>query len=211
MHGCILPIRLSTIFWRKRELENYFIAPEYLSKSKFLSKCKPNELESRLLKIAASRIYFDIANQTIATIRESQKQNWIEDFKDPGYFTSATAAIDQVKARSELKSRAIDITNQLKSEAIEKIFRQLEREFLDGTNKPELGKGQWLNKMRGKYILKALVAECFRVTDGANRVLTGHEAVNLVAEQLLSLNLTEQPNDFQELHRLISKRVQSRV
>ncbi len=98
----------------------------------------------------------------------------------------------------------------MKLESVEKIFRYLENDFLGGTKKPELGKGNWLDRMRGKPLLASLVSECFEVTDSGGNILTGPEAVTLVAEELLLLDITNQPADFRELHDLIAKRVKNK-
>lgn len=202
------PATNNLLIWRKRELENYFLDPDYLSGSTFLTRCKPAELKTRLLKLGAERIFFDLANQTIAKLREVQKAKWIEDFTNPANFPTAAKAIDQLKLCTPLTTRAALLAEHLKFEAIEKTFRELEAEYLDGTAKPQFGKGQWLDKMRGKPILAALVNECFVVKDTDENLLTGSEAVSLVAEELLQQDLTRQPADFQELHKLIAARVQ---
>ncbi len=182
--------------------------PEYLPQSIFLTKCKPAELIKRLLKLASERIFFDIANQIIARLREMQKAKWIEDFTNPANFPTAAKAVDQLKSCADLGKRAAAVAGQLEFANVEQTFRELEAEYLDGAAKPQLGKGRWLDKMRGKPILSVLVNECFVVKDTDENVLTGAEAVSLVAEELLQLDLAKQPIDFQELHKLISARIQ---
>ena len=66
--------------------------------------------------------------------------------------------------------------------------------------------------MRGKPILSSLVNQCFEVVDDyEGKVLTGPEAVTLVADELLQQEFGHQPKDFQELHKLIASRVQLRT
>ena len=204
------PDTYNLLIWRKRELENYFLDPDYLSMSTFLSKCKPAELKARLLKLSGMRVFFDIANQTIATVREQQKNKWIEDFKKPDDFPTSEKALEQLKASKPLSTRASDVNAQVKLESVEKIFRDLENDFLGGARKPELGKGNWLDRMRGKPLLASLISECFEVKDGDGKILTGPEAVTLVAEELLQKDISKQPADFRELHNLIAQRVKSK-
>lgn len=200
------PATYNLLIWKKRELENYFLNPEYLSRSTFLTK--PAELTERLLKLAAERVFFDLANQTITQLRELQKAKWIEDFTNPANFQTAAKAIDQLKSCASLGARPTAIAEQLEFRKIEVTFRELEEEYLDGAVKPQLGKGRWLDKMRGKPMLAVMVNECFEVKDSDGEVLKGSEAVSLVAEELLQLELTLQPADFQQLHTLVSARLQ---
>lgn len=201
------PATYNLLIWKKRELENYFLDPEYLSQSIFLTKCKPADMIKRLLKLASERIFFDIANQTIARLRELQKAKWIEDFTNPANFPTAAKAIDQLKSCATLGTRAGVVAGQLEFSNVEQTFLELEAEYLDGAAKPQLGKGLWLDKMRGKPMFSVLVNECFVVKDTDENVLTGSESVSLVAEELLQLDLARQPIDFQELHKLISSRI----
>lgn len=200
------PDTYNLLIWRKRELENYFLDPDYLSESMFLSK-KPAELKTRLLKLGSMRVFFDIANQTIARVREVQKNKWIEDFTDLTNFDTSDKALYQLKISDNLKARVATISEQMKFDSVEQVFRELESEFLAGSAKPEFGKGKWLERMRGKPMITALVNECFEVKDGDGKVLTGADAVTLVAEELLQKEVTLQPTDFQELHKLIAERV----
>ncbi len=177
----------------------------------FLTKCKKADLKTRLLKLAGMRVFFDIANQTIAKIRELQKNKWIEDFKTPGDFSSSDKALEQLKASKLLNSRSAEVAKQMKVESIVEIFRELELDFLGGTKKPDFGKGNWLERMRGKPLLSSLVSECFEVKDSDGKTLTGPESVTLVAEELLQQDIAEQPTDFQELHALISARVKKEM
>ncbi len=202
------PATYNLLIWKKRELENYFLDPDYLSRSTFLTKCKPADMIKRLLKVAAERIFFDVANQTIAKLREQQKAKWIEDFTNPVNFPTAAKAIDQLRSCASLGTRATVVAGQLEFNEVERTFRELEAEYLDGAAKPQLSKGMWLDKMRGKPMLSVLVNECFVVKDADENILTGSEAVSLVAEELLQLDLAKQPKDFQELHKLVSARIQ---
>jgi hypothetical protein len=194
------------LIWRKRELENYFLEPSYLSRSSYC-KIKLGALKEKLLKISAERIFFDLANQTIAKIREIQKTKWIEDFTDPSSFSTSAKALEQLKAHGALSSRPALTAEQLKFDTIAKIFGEREKELLAGTNEPEFGKGTWLDQMRGKFLLSVLINECFDVKDSNNIILRGKEAVTLVAVELLQMDIKTQPSDFQELHKLILARV----
>jgi hypothetical protein len=136
-----------------------------------------------------------------------QKAKWIEDFTNPSKFTTAATAIEQLRSCPALGARADDVAGQLEFREIEKTFRELENEYIDGAVQPQLDKGQWLDKMRGKPMLAVLVNERFEAKDSDGTVLKGSEAVSLVAEELLQLDLALQPTDFRELHKLVSARM----
>ena len=195
------------LIWRKRELENYFLEPDYLSKSVFFTKCGLAELKLRLLKLAESRVFFDLANQTIASIREMQKSKWIEDFTNPADFKTSAKALNQLKNCVALGDRIEVVSAQVKYSSVEELFQRLKAEYLGTADKPELNEGQWLDRMRGKQLLSAIVNECFDVKDADQNRLTGREAVTLVAEELLQRKIEDQPQDFQELRKLIVSRI----
>jgi hypothetical protein len=71
----------------------------------------------------------------------------------------------------------------------------------------EIGKGQWLELMKGKPILNALVGKVFVVKNASGRILAGKEAVKILAEDLLAKGISEQPGDFQELYQLMVAKV----
>jgi hypothetical protein len=194
------------LIWRKRELENYFLDLNYLALSKFLNKCNPAKLMEKLLQAAAERVFLDLANHTIAKIRETQKEKWIEKFTNPSEFTTSAKAISRLKGCTAFSERPTQITKQLEPASVEKVFRKLEAEYLDGSALPKENKGKWIDRMCGKPLLATLVNDCFKVTDTEGRTITGRAAVTLVAEELLQRELREQPTDFQELHSLISAR-----
>jgi hypothetical protein len=200
------PATSNLLIWRKRELQNYFLDPEYLSKSAYL-KHKISDLKTRKIKLCSARVFFDIANQTITQIRESQKESWIAEFTNLDACKTSVQALDLLKNSAAWADRALSVERQVKFSSVEKIFRNLEVEFPAGSAKPEFSGGDWLSRMRGKPIFKALVTECFSVEDADGNVLTGSAAETLVAEELLNQELSVQPKDFQELHKLISARV----
>jgi hypothetical protein len=66
------PDQNNLLIWKRREIENYFLIPDYLMKSKYISVTK-NQLESCLVDTCQKFIFFDIANQVITEIRETLK------------------------------------------------------------------------------------------------------------------------------------------
>ena len=60
------------LVWRKKEIENYFLEPNYLAQSKYFVKTK-EELKDIILKEAQNRLFLNITNQVIISIREDFK------------------------------------------------------------------------------------------------------------------------------------------
>jgi hypothetical protein len=86
-------------------------------------------------------------------------------------------------------------------------FETLADEFLGGQEDLEFGKGIWLEMIKGKPVLHTVVNRCFEIKDQRRRLLQGPERLVQIAKNLVRKPLTEQPQDFQQLHYLIHKRV----
>ena len=192
------------LIWRRRELENYFLIPDYLAESKYLSCAKP-DLESRITEACGRRIYFDAANLVVSALREESKRNWIKHFKSPEGFGSADEALAKLLSRDEIKSRSAEVSEMLKPERIEEMLRGFVTKMLDGSGTPVIGRGQWLEMVRGSKVLPEIVDSCFRVANLQGKPLQGDEKLRAILKDLLTRDLSRQPEDFQELHRLMDK------
>ncbi len=197
------------LIWRRRELESYFLIPEYLAKSKYLN-CSPGDLKRRILAQAEQRVFLDIANLTIIEIRERLKRNWIEIFSGSTGFETRETALDNLLQRPEFESKKNSDLQILGVGRIEARFNRLADQFLGAPKKLQFGKGTWLEMIKPKPVLNSIVDRSFRVLDARKREVLGAQKVIEVAKSLVRLPLEEQPDDFQELHRLISERVERR-
>ena len=61
------------LIWRFREIENYFLLPDYLMNSDHLNRNRV-DLESEIIRLCQSRIHLDAANSVIVSIREELKR-----------------------------------------------------------------------------------------------------------------------------------------
>ncbi|MDD2815857.1 MAG: hypothetical protein PHP00_08975 [Thiotrichaceae bacterium] len=75
------PEKQNILIWRKRELENYFLDPNYLALSIFL-KATPEQLKQEILETCKRRFYLDAANLTLMSIGNEIRQL----FKIPSFF-----------------------------------------------------------------------------------------------------------------------------
>ena len=202
------PKTQNLLIWRRRELENYFLISDYLVHSDYLT-CNQDKLEAAIVKAARQRIFLDAANLAITQVREDLKSKWIESFP------SSTGFETRAKARIELLSRAEFVTHpkavksKLGQKALEKRFDAIVDEWLGDASlvEPLIGKGTWLEMIRGKAILPTVINYCFKVRDANGRVLQGKSKLFEVVRNLLQKPLTNQPKDFQALYQLISERV----
>lgn len=199
------------LIWRKKELENYFLDPDYLQKSQWIKPEYSKEVGRELLKrkivdLANSRLFMEVANRVIVTIREGQKQNWIEMFTNPADFPDAIKAKERLLGKVEFKDRRERVSSSLTNEAIVGWFEKSLAEISGGVIPLRFGCGGWLDLISGKEILRQITNGCFQVTDAAGAVVQGDEKHLEVIKDLMRLEILEQPKDFRELHGLIDRR-----
>ncbi|MBF0191507.1 MAG: DUF4435 domain-containing protein [Magnetococcales bacterium] len=200
------PDQSNLIIWRKREIENHFTDPNYLRKSEYYQS-KANEPENTILKIANERLYLDAVNHVIATIREQQKKNWIECFTNPDSFRSPDGALQRLTDAVNQSARLSQISDSVAPNHLKDRFNQTVERFSGGCFPLQWNCGQWIDCLRGKPILSGIINTCFTVVDRHGMNLKGKEKINEVIKSLLRLPLNQQPNDFQQLHKLIMDRV----
>jgi hypothetical protein len=105
------------LVWRKREVENYFIDPEYLKNSTFLNVSEKT-LSEKILEFSNQRLFLDIVNQVIISIREDHKQNWIELFSNPNEFTSYNTAENKLISIPQLLERPNVVAESINTERL---------------------------------------------------------------------------------------------
>ncbi len=200
------PSNNNLLIWKLREIENYFLNPDYLVKSKYLFVNR-KKLESCLVKTCQNYIFFDIANQVITQTRESLKRNWIKVFDTTTGFNSKDRALKKLLEREEFGTQEKKVSEKLKKTKIEKAFEETFNNMTGGKEKLEIGTGKWLELIQGSRALPTIIDKCFRVKDLKGKNLQGPRKTQEVLKSLLELELNEQPSDFQKLHQLISEKI----
>ncbi len=202
------------LIWRRREIENYFLIPEYLARSPYCN-CSLETLQQCIRETASKRVFLDIANRVILQLRAELKEDWIEPFKATGTteFSGRDEALAKLMERHETaKQTCGDVLEKLGKYSVADRFNKTIDEFFgDNRNELEFGHGSWLQMIRGKHILRIVIDKCFRVKDVAGKYLQGDERRMAVVKSLLKLPLEDQPGDFNELCKLISARVSNRT
>jgi len=200
------PATHNLLIWPRRELENYFIIPEYLLRSKHLVKSE-DELRACIRDECQKRLYLDAANQVITDCRGLLTQQWISHFDKPAMCPTREATLAALRARPEFAGKQAEFVACSHPDALAERFLSFLDELTGGSDPLEFGHGRWLERIRGKAVMPAVVARCFRVRNAADEPLQGRPAELELARELLQRPLTDQPEDLQELHRVIRTRV----
>jgi len=102
------PNTSNLLVWRRRELENYFLEPAFLLGSGYCKEdFKKNNgqlLREKILSLATERLYLDVANYVIVSLREDFKETWIEKFKKTSDFPDKKTALEQLTQKQEFRS-----------------------------------------------------------------------------------------------------------
>ena len=206
------PDKSNLLVWRRREIENYFLEPSFLVKSAY---CRDSEtaleaLEKTLVEAAQKRVFLDVANSVISSVREEQKRTWIKHFSDPADFASREAAVEQLISREEFVQRSKQVSAMLLKEELTQRFERSLAAMTGGRETLTYGTGQWVAMIRGKKVLPQLLnSRGFHVTDASNQRRTGKKMQEEIVRELIKNNVDSLPEDLVKLQKLIQKRVES--
>ena len=195
------------LVWRRREIENYFLEPRYLFRSKY---CRVSEerLGKKILDFAKRRLFLDIANHVVISIREELKRNWIEKFRNPDDFPTRDDALLKLKEANEFDRHRTNVHNKVSAEEVERRFVDFLGRMTGGQDEIAFSVGEWLHLIQGKKVLAQVVnSACFQVTTTDKNTLMGREKLNEIVKDLLVKDAAVQPDDFMALKELIDKRV----
>lgn len=113
------------IIWRKKELENYFLDPDFAIKSKWFDSSKTkNDFIKKLEKEATKRVFYDVVNNVIINIREDLRKNWISlfPFNDNDFKGSDNSLKKLLSLRNSFDKKNSSDSEVLKDENIQNIF-----------------------------------------------------------------------------------------
>lgn len=195
------------LVWRRREIENYFLEPQYLVRSKY---CRVSEekLGEKILQFASQRLFLDAANHVVISIREELKRNWIEKFSNPDDFPTKEGALRKLKEANQFDQHRANVHDKVSVNEIEQRFSKFLDKMSGGQDKIGFGAGEWLDLIQGKKVLGQIVnSECFQVATTDGKTLMGREKLNEVVKELLQKDKAVQPQDFMTLKELIDNRI----
>ena len=201
------PTTHNLLVWRRREIENYFLEPEYLFQSKYC-RVSQDELERKVLQCSNERLFLDAANHVVTSIREELKRNWIQKFSNPAEFSSRETALQRLKNANEFDQHRTNVDQKVSADEVEHRYHEYLRIMTGGQDQLAFGVGDWLHMVQGKKVLAQVInSGCFQVqaTDGTS--VTGREKINEVVKDLLQKDPSIQPADFVALKQLIDTRI----
>lgn len=205
------PAKDNLLVWRRREIENYFLDPPFLMESKFRRTSTSEEkLKTTLVRAAQKRLFLDVANSVISSIREEQKFTWIQHFTNPVDFPSRSAAIEQLISKEAFVERGRKVSEMLSKDALENWLEESLASMTGGGETLTYGRGQWVAMIRGKRVLPQLLnSGGFQVKDATGQTLQGDEIVKEIVKELIVKEVASRPSDLVRLKQLIQKRVAS--
>jgi hypothetical protein len=201
------PDEYNMLIWHKRELENYFIDPDYIKKS---PRLKPEiNIEQRILDECNLRIFLNAANLTLYSIsRELRKPLPIQHFRNRDEFQNQNAGRLKLEGlATAMDDRKTSVSTILEQNAVNQRYLDFIQELTAGIIPLQYGSGSWLERMSGKEIFRSIANQCFDVRDLQGNLVTGKEKNKIIAKELTRLPLQDQPLDFQELIRLLRNKV----
>jgi hypothetical protein len=195
------------LIWHKRELENYFIDPDYIQKSTYLKT--EIDIRQRILDECNRRIFLDATNLTLYSIsRELRKPLPIQHFKNPDEFRDQNAGSFKLEGlAAAMDNRKISVTTVLEKDAVNQRYIEFIQELTSGRIPLQYGSGSWLERMSGKEIFRSIANQCFDVKNLQGDFVTGKEKNKIIAKGLTKLPLQEQPSDFQKLICLLQDKI----
>lgn len=198
------PDKNNLLIWRKKEIENYFLDPDYIVLSQYLKKTRFS-LPEKILRLFQERLFLDCANHVISLIRENQKQKWIEFFADPSHFRTKQESIEKLLSQPKFNEKIERVSKECSGSFIQELFEKQILEFSGNTDgKLSYGSGIWANLLNGKEVFSQLINTCFKVLDRNSQDLPPKEKQVEIMKDLVRHPLDKQPADFQLLYKLFA-------
>lgn len=195
------------LIWRRREIENYFLEPAYLFQSKFC-RVSQDELVRKVVECAKERLFLDVANHVVTSIREELKRTWIKKFSNPAEFSNKETAIQKLKTANEFDLHRANVSQKVSADEVERRFHECLDIMTGGQEQLAFGNGDWLHMVQGKKVLPQVInSGCFHVQATDGTALIGREKINEVVKDLLQKDASIQPADFVVLKQLIDTRI----
>ena len=196
------------LIWKRKEIENYFLDPQYLAKSEYC-KVSSEVLEKKILQLAEKRLNIDAANHVIVSVREKIKESSINKLPHKSCFLDKESTrhglLEELGKYIPLNNKLIK--DDLSADKITERFYETLKSMQEGS-KLKFNQGDWLQKIEGSKILTSIVdSSDFKVPSLEKGLLHGKEKTKEVIRKLLKNNILLQPEDFNALQNLINNKI----
>lgn len=206
------PNKKNLLVWRRTEIENYFLDPDYLVRSRFCCS-SPGELERKILDISSKRLFLDAANHLVMTINDKFKTTNAETFSNPAEFSDKNAALEKLETvRESFENHAADLVRIISMDEIQGLYDSFLSDMTGNREELAFGVGSWLEMTAGKEILDEVVvnSECFdfpRDKPDFRGKDKDKKKLEAVIRDVLSRGEESLPDDFRAVRALIFGRI----
>ena len=198
------PKKLNLLYWRRKEIENYFLIPDFICSSNYFVG-KKEEYIKKLEDEATKRVYLDTANLVISFLRNTLKANWITYFQHIKDFKTKEGALKQFSKLRVFEEHKLKTGETLSIENIKHIFENKIEEIVGKETGCLWGTGRWDYFLSGKKLLNSVISTgMFIIKDRNDEILQGNIKLREIAKALLRTN-NNLPDDFLKLKEIIFK------
>ncbi len=199
------------LIWRRKELESYFLEPDWLCRSRYWRQDKKaEELKQWLTIQGQDRLWLESANRVLISKRNRIKRCRgalfkLGDMQD----CNREQVVDKLIASPLLHALNETAASELAEDELRRAFDEEVQRLSDGVIPLEWDRGAWRQLITAKPLFRAMVSQWFRVADrsqGSNALLRGSAAERAVAIDLLKNHQSDMPSDFAELKRMLIER-----
>lgn len=197
------------IIWRKKEIENYFLDPEFLIHSRYINKNRQQDIQNILLEHARGQLYLSAVSQVIISVREELKCNWIKIPHNESDYPDESTALKKLLAMSEFHVQDANTSRILGKAYLEERYHHYLSILQGNASSLTWGVGEWLSLIPGKKILHMIFENhnIFGQVKGKNsQILQGNQRRDAIIDDLMKQN-DYLPGDFKCLKQIISNRV----
>lgn len=204
------PAHDNLLIWRRKELESYFLDPDWACRGKYLrSTASSDAVKAWLAAEADKLLLLEAANRVLVRTRSSIKQSHTPlltaaEIEGCTKDEVILKLLDSPLLQSLTTSMAVEISEARVRTAFEDEVR-----LLSGASLPlTWGTGRWRDLVSGKALFRSMVNRWFEVPDqqkGGKARLTGRDAERAVAVDLLLHHQDTMPADFTELKAVLDR------
>ncbi|MEZ4253145.1 MAG: hypothetical protein R3B99_33470, partial [Polyangiales bacterium] len=189
------------LIWRRKELESYFLEPEWLMRSAYLTpNASQSSLEAWIEARGSEGVWLAAANRVLVSRRNLVKRTGAGLLKEGDVHGLSKPDVENMLVGAPLLRQLIDTSSVLEEAKIRSAYNE-QCELLTGGSFPlRFGEGTWAALMPAKAIFRGVVNKWMRVPDlakGGKAKLTGRAAERAIAVDLLKNQSAFAPSDLQ--------------